>query len=345
MYSSPEFINSLKKISNKVDGGIAARDDKGAFVLNKIAHFAQDDFLKKLDTMEVQDPLRIKTVFSTTKVINLQTTSTIRKGNLEFCITHRFGNTGAESNGGVHTFYGWDAISDVRFAFDYGITNKLQIGIARNKMMENVDASLKWKLIEQTIDNKIPLSISVYGIASLTPIHESQLYLGADSLWIQNEKEHHQVFYDRMAYTSQIMFAKKFGNRLSFEMAPTFTHRNYVLHVVNKNNNATDETNIFSIATGIRLKLTRHFSILADYFYISSAFRKNNPIQAYYNPLAIGIEIETGGHVFHINFTNASGIIENYFIPYTTDSWLKGGYKFGFNISRVFPIVKNKKSL
>jgi hypothetical protein len=202
---------------------------------------------------------------------------------------------------------------------------------------------LKWRFLEQTIDNKIPLSIAAYGIASLTPMLEARLYAGADSAWIANANASHQVFQDRFTYTSQIIFARKFGSRLSFEIAPTLTHRNYILTRINGNNFATDEANIFSLGTGIRLKLTRSFSILADYFYVMSAFRKNNP-SPYYNPLAVGIEIETGGHVFHINVTNASGIIENYFIPNTTDSWLKGGYKLGFNISRVFSLGKNKKS-
>jgi hypothetical protein len=314
------------------------------FSCASFALFAQNDLLKMLDTIGTKDKSinKVTATFKTTKIISLQTIATMRKGALDFRITHRFGNIGGTSNGGVHTLYGWDAISDVRFSFDYGITDKLQIGIARNKMMENLDGSLKWRFLEQTIDNKIPLSIAAYGIVSLTPMREVQLYSGADSTWIADANARHQVFQDRIAYTSQIVFARKFGSRLSFEIAPTFTHRNYILARINGNNNATDETNIFSVGTGIRLKLTRSFSILADYFYVMSAFRKNNP-SPYFNPLAVGIEIETGGHVFHINVTNASGIIENYFIPNTTDSWLKGGYKLGFNISRVFTMTKNKK--
>lgn len=311
-----------------------------------LALFAQDDLLKMLDTIAPQNKSinKVTATFKTTKIISLQTTSTMRKGELDFRITHRFGNIGGMSNGGAHMLYGLDAISDYRISFDYGITDKLQIGIARNKMLENIDASLKWRFLEQTIDNKVPLSIAVYGIASLTTMRQKQLYSGADSMWIANANASHQVLQDRITYTSQIVFARKFGSRLSFEIAPAYTHRNYVLARINGNNNAADETNIYSIGTGIRLKLTRSFSLLADYFYVMSAYRKNNPYQSFYNPLAVGIEIETGGHVFHINVTNASGITENYFILNTTDSWLKGGYKLGFNISRVFSMTKRKKS-
>ncbi|MBI4946144.1 MAG: hypothetical protein HY840_07060 [Bacteroidetes bacterium] len=315
------------------------------FSFVSLALFAQDDLLQMLDSITPKDKSinKVTGTFKTTKIVSLQTIATMGKGDLDFRITHRFGNIGGASNGGVHTLYGWDAISDVRFSFDYGITNKLQIGIARNKMMENLDGSIKWRLLEQTIDNRVPLSIAAFGIASLTPIREAQLFSGASSSWIANASAD-QVLQDRITYTSQIIFARKFGNRLSFEIAPTYTHRNYVLSRVNGNNYAADETNIFSIGTGLRLKLTRSFSLLADYFYVMSAFRKDNPDQPYYTPLSVGIEIETGGHVFHVNVTNASGIIENYFIPNTTDSWLKGGYKLGFNISRVFTIGKSTKS-
>lgn len=308
------------------------------FSFTSLFLFAQDDLLKMLDTLNggSKEKDKVTATFKTLKVISLQTTQTVGAGELDFRITHRFGNVGAESNGGVHTLYGWDAISDVRISFDYGITSKLQVGIGRSKRDENIDGSLKWRFLEQTLDNKVPLSICAYGLASLTPMQESQFYSGADSAWVNDSSK----FAHRMVYTSQLVIARKFANWLSVIVAPTFTHRNYVLANVNPSNGAVDENNLFSVGAGLRLKVSRSVSILADYFYVVSDFRKDNPAMPHYNPLALGIEIETGGHVFHLNLTNASGIIENYFIPNTTDSWAKGGFKFGFNISRVFTIVK-----
>ena len=303
--------------------------------------FAQDDLLKMLDTVQAKDKSvnRVTATFKSTKVISMQTPQTMGAGELDFRITHRFGNIGVASNGGVHTLYGWDAISDVRFSFDYGITRTLQVGIARNKRSENLDGSLKWRFLEQTLDNKVPLTICAYGIASLTPERESQLYAGADSSWTANNK----TFAHKMVFTSQLIFARKFTPWLSIALTPSYTHRNYVLAAINSSNQAVDENDIMSVAAGIRLKVSRSVSILADYFYVMSDYRKNNSANPYYNPLAIGIEIETGGHVFHINFTNAAGITENYLIPYSPDSWTKGGYKFGFNISRVFQIVNKSR--
>ena len=299
---------------------------------------AQDDLLKMLDTVSTGDNNHDKVtgMFKTTKVISLQTPQTVGKGELDFRITHRFGNIGEKSNGGVHTLYGWDAISDVRFSFDYGITRKLQVGVARNKRDENLDGTLKWRFMEQTLDNKGPITICAYSMASLTPKLKSQFYSGADTAWVSDSAK----FIHRLVYTHQILFARKFTRWLSLVVAPSYTHRNYVLANINSSNGAVDENGLFSVAGGLRLKVSRSVSILADYFYILSDFRKDNQAMPHYNPLSMGIEIETGGHVFHLNFTNASGIIENYFIPHTTDTWTKGGYKFGFNISRVFQINK-----
>jgi len=112
---------------------------------------------------------------------------------------------------------------------------------------------------------------------------------------------------------------------------------------INPDNDAAETNDLMSMGAGFRFMLTKRFGIIGDYYYTFSDYRKNNSANPFYNPLALGIEIETGGHVFHINFTNAAGIIENNYIPNTTDSWLKGGYKFGFNISRVFNLGGKKK--
>lgn len=302
--------------------------------------FSQDDLLKMMEenkSSSEKEFNKVTATFKTLKIISMQTTQTVGVGELDFRITHRFGNVGKKSFGGIHTLYGWDAISDVRFSFDYGITKKLQVGFARNKRDENLDASLKYRFVEQTLDNKVPLSICLYSIASLTPMTKTSFYAGADSAWV----EHNAKFAHRMAYTTQLVIASKLTDWLSVAVTPTYTHLNYILADWNPNNGATKENDIYSTGVGLRLKLSRSVSILADYFYVMSQFRKNNP-KPYYNPLALGLEIETGGHVFHINLTNASGIIENNFIPNTTDTWTKGGYKFGFNISRVFQIAKKK---
>jgi len=287
------------------------------------------DLMNLLDS--VQKPKTKEKVFATfkaSKVISAQTTETVKKNCLDFNITHRFGNIGAEGGGGPHTLYGWDNISDYRIAFDYGITNDLTIGVARSKREENIDGTIKYRFLQQTTDNHIPISAAIYENAAFTPMAKDALYAGVTDV--------NDIAAHRFSYVSQLILARKFGRYFSLELLPSYIHRNYVKALINPNNLAEEENDIFALGAGARIKLTQRFAILVDYFHIFSAYRTNNPVTPYYDPLAVGIEIETGGHVFHLNFTNALGVNENDFLVNSTDSWLKGGYKFGFNISRVF---------
>ena len=297
--------------------------------------FAQDDMLSLLDSAgSKKTHERVLTTFKEAKIINAQTTETVRAGTWAFNITHRFGNIGVASNGGGHTLYGLDNISDIRIGFDFGITKDLTAGVGRSKADELIDGYLKYRVMTQTTDNHIPFSMALYGDMSYNPQAASVFYNGiapnsSDYTFKQNDVH-------RFTYVGQLILARRFGSRFSIELLPTYCHRNYVLANINPNNSAAETNDLFSLGGGFRLKFTKRIAFICDYFYTNSKYRMNNTANPYYMPLAVGVEIETGGHVFHITFTNATGIIENNFIPNTTDSWTKGGYKFGFNISRVF---------
>jgi hypothetical protein len=302
--------------------------------------FAQDDLLSLLDSTGAKKTHeKVIATFKTSKVINAQSTETVKKGTMDFRVTHRFGNAGTAGGGGGHTLYGLDNSTDIRISFDFGITDNLTIGVARSKANELIDGLVKYRFLTQTTDNHIPLSAAFYGDMSYNPQTADQFYNGA-----VKTADFHQNDVHRFAYCAQLLLAHKFGSRLSIELIPTFQHRNYVLANVNPDNGSEETNDLISIGGGFRLKVTKRVSLIADYFYTLSEYRTNNSASPFYNPLAVGVEIETGGHVFHINFTNAAGIIENNYIPYTTDSWLKGGYKFGFNISRVFNLTKKRSS-
>jgi hypothetical protein len=301
--------------------------------------FAQDDLFNLLDsTGSKKTHEKVIATFKTSKVINAQSTEMVKKGTMDFRVTHRFGNIGADGGGGAHTLYGLDNSTDIRISFDFGITDNLTLGVGRSKMGELVDGLVKYRFLTQTTDNHIPLSAAFYGSMSYNPQTSDQFYSGV----IKNS-DFHQKEVHRLAYTAQLLLAHKFGSRLSIELIPSYQHRNFVLANINPDNGKEETNDLFSIGGGFRLKVTKRVSIIADYFYTFSEYRMNNTANQFFNPLAIGVEIETGGHVFHINFTNAAGIIENNYIPNTTDSWLKGGYKFGFNISRVFNLGGKKK--
>ncbi len=300
--------------------------------------FAQDDMLNLLDSIagkKIHE--RSIATFKGSKIINAQTTETVKAKTCDFSITHRFGNIGVASNGGVHTLYGLDNVADVRFGFDFGITNNFTLGVGRSKQDELVDGFLKYLFFSQTTDNHIPFSLAFYGDMGYNPQASSQFYNGMDTKSNFQKKN-----IQRISYINQLILARKFGWRFSMELIPSFQHRNYVLANINSSNGAAETNELISIGGGFRFKITNRIAIIADYFYTFSKYRTNNPTTAFYNPLAIGLEIETGGHVFHLNFTNAAGIVENNFISNTTDNWLKGGYKFGFNVSRVFNMSHNK---
>lgn len=297
--------------------------------LSIINCFAQDDISKLLEqNTEKPKNEHVTGTWKTTRIINAQSTETAPKKSLDFRVTHRFGNIGAASGGGFGAFYGMDRIANVRIALEYGITNNWMVGIGRSKTMGHIDAFTKYRFLTQTINNKIPLSIAVYLNAAVSPIKRELFY--ADIPVHKNDNLH------RLSYTAQLIIARKFGNLGSLEILPTYVHRNYVKTYINPENGATETNGLFALGIAARIKITKRSSILAEYFYTFSEFRKDNPMMPYYNPVSIGYEIETGGHVFHINFSNAAGIIENDFLVNSPDTWKMGGFKWGFNISRVF---------
>jgi hypothetical protein len=294
--------------------------------------FSQDDDLFKLveDSSTLKKPEREKVyaTFKTSKIVNAQSIETVKAKTMDFRITHRFSDIAVGGSG--HSLWGFDESTDIRYSFDFGITDNITLGVARSKVRELIEGYGKWRFLEQTRDFKIPVSLCLYTNMGFTPMTEATLYAGTDPS-VEKKTAH------RFSYFSQLIIASKIAPWLSLELLPSYHHRNFVRADVNTSNGNAEETNgIISIGFGGRLRLTKRVAIIADYFYNISKFRQNNTLVPYYNPLAVGIEIETGGHVFHINFSNNAGISENNFIPSTQSNWLDGQFKYGFNISRVF---------
>jgi len=285
---------------------------------------AQEDLMKMLEEEVAAEKTsdKVLATFKGTRVINAQTIQTVKKRTLEFNIAHRFGNMDIFDKSGFgsgkHTLYGLENASNIRFAFDYGLTDKLTIGWSRSKMNEHIEGHVKFRFLEQK-EKGMPISAAYYANAALSPVAN-----------IPEDK-----FENRMSYVHQLIIASKLSRRISLEVLPTFVHRNYVdqtvLHPVN---GSVDENDIFAIGFAGRYKITKRMAFVVDYFYTFSEFRDAD--NGFYDALGLGIEIETGGHVFHINVTNSKGLIENDFIPSTTSNWGRGEYKLGFNISRVF---------
>lgn len=280
--------------------------------------FSQDDLLDMLNNEETKSsPERVAYTFKASKLINANTIETTKKKTLDFRITHRFGDMQIGEPIGKHTVWGLENASNIRFSFDYGLTDNISIGIGRSKTNEHIDMNLKFKFLHQN-EKGMPISAAYYTNAAISPV----AIIPDDD------------FANRWSYVHQIIIASKITRGISLEILPTLVHRNYVTNDVNPKNGSVDENDLFSLGFGGRFKVSKRVSFVVDYFFTFSEYRTTS--NGFYDPLAIGVEIETGGHVFHINVTNSEGIIENDFIPNTRSNWGDGEYKLGFNISRVF---------
>lgn len=278
---------------------------------------AQNDLLDILVDSVTDNNRNVFATFKTTRIVNGHSVETVKERGLDFRVTHHFGDVAGDA-GGVHTLYGMDQASDIRIAFEYGINNRLTVGVGRSKVGEMLDGYIKYRLITQKHNNRSPVSATLMANTALTPQ--------------KNLNGEYDNAAHRFSYTYQVLIARKFTEKFSMQVTQSLLHQNYIF-------NPEDQHDLFSVGVGGRMKLTKRFALLADYFHMFSELRQKKN-SGFYAPLGIGIEIETGGHVFHMFFTNNAGIIENAFIPNTTSSWANGEFKFGFNISRVFILGK-----
>lgn len=292
--------------------------------------FAQDDELSKLvDAQSPNNPSDEKVIatFKTTRLINLTTIEQVKKGELDFRIAHRFGDL-AGNNGGASTFFGFDNVSDIRFSFDYGIMDRWQIGIGRSKggysTSQVFDLNTKFKLFQQG-KKGFPLAISLHGGLTFTSMASDGV---SSSINNYNKSTAH-----RFNYFGQILFARKINDRFSFILAPTIVHRNLV--------SLGDNNTHFAIAAGARAKISKRVAVIADYYQVLNVSNFQKAI-GHQMPIGLGLEIETGGHVFHALFSTNTGLMESQFLPNNTAKFTAGQVRLGFNISRVFTILKDK---
>lgn len=295
---------------------------------------AQDDLLSLVEDPTENTPKKVYATFKTVKIGNAQTIECVKKKHLDFRISHRFGNVYDANNSNpinetFQSFLGFDNATDIRVSLDYGLTDKLTVGLARSKFNRLVDGTLKWRLLTQTADFKIPVSIALFESVGYTHLPSPIMYGGIAKNFETNELH-------RFSYFTQLVIASKLNDWISLEILPGYLHRNFIRESVNTANNAADQNGFVTLGFGGRVKITQRLSLIGDYFYNFAPYFKSNP--DIHMPLSLGVELETGGHVFSLFYTNASALVENNFLPYTTDSWAKGQVKFGFCISRTFAL-------
>ena len=250
--------------------------------------------------------------FKAGRIINGQSVENTEKGDLQFDIAHRFGTI----NSGFYNFFGLDDAS-TRLGLNYGITDYINVGFGRATYQKTWDGFLKLKILRQ---GKGP---------STSPITMS-VFLSSDINTYKDPASKIQyTFVNRLSYVTQVLIARKFGPRFSLQVSPSFIHKNLVP-------SAKDQNNIFAIGSGARFKLTNRISLNAEHYYLIPGQTAND----YSNSFSLGVDLETGGHVFQLHFTNSRALIERGFITETTGNWLDGDIHFGFNITRNFGLQK-----
>jgi hypothetical protein len=274
---------------------------------------AQDqDLLKLVDSSKDTKSEWASAAFKSTRVINGQSMELLGKGVLDVRILHRFGLL----NDGAKEFFGLDQAS-MRMGFDYGITSNFTVGVGRSTLNKELDGFIKWRPIRQRAEGGSPVSVVwVSGITVQT------------MPWADTARKN--KFSSRVGYYHEVIIGRKFSNAFSLQVSPIFVHRNLVT-------NADDENNTWALGIGGRLKLSKRTAFVVDYHPILAGREPGTK-----DPLSVGFDIETGGHVFQLHFSNSVGMNEKAFITGTYDDFWKGDIRFGFNLSRVFQVGKKK---
>jgi len=275
---------------------------------------AQDvDLFKSLDEQDKKDKQNqtdyTTAIFKTTRLINGQSIENVGAGILDVKISHRFGTI----NQGAYGLWGLDAAS-MRMGVDYGINSKLMVGVGRTNG-GLFDGFAKYKLLRQSTGKvNMPVSVSISG----------------SGIWRTQKDNTLNNYTDRFNYSGQVLIARKFNDFISLQLAPTIVHYNSVP-------TSSTPNDYYSLGMGGRLRITKRVNLTTEYYY---RFTK---VAGYVNSFSVGVDIETGGHVFQFHFTNSTGMNDRTFINETSDKWSTAGVHFGFNIARVFVIKKPKE--
>ena len=264
--------------------------------------FAQDDLLSQIDSTETNQ--KVISAFKAMKIVNLESTKLLGKKELYLVIAHRF----ASVKEGIEGFFGLDnAVTQIKFV--YGISDKVSLSAGRSE--QAYDFSAKY-LLKSQIQDGFPFTIVGFNSLGFNNLLKQSVYPK-------------MKFNDRVVYVNQLLVSRKFSDKLSLELAPTYFHENFVENDYQSNSQ-------FALGLGGRYKLSKRVSLNIDY----AAHLNRTSTSIYNNPLSVGVDVETGGHVFQMHFTNSQGIHESGFLGKTTGDWSKGDVFFGFNLARVF---------
>jgi hypothetical protein len=281
-------------------------------LLGSTSLWAQDDLL---DLLGEEETINYATnSFKGTRVVNAQSMEMLHPGTMDFRILHRFGRI----DQGYYQLFGLDQAS-MRMGFDFGLTKNLMVGIGRSTTKKEVDGLIKYRLLWQSNGKRnIPVSVLALGGVTVNGLKDA---VGNPAI--------ETTFSRRLAYFYSIIVGRKFNERLSLQLSPTLIHQNIVINQLNPNT-------LYAVGFGGRMKLNKRIAVIWDYSHVFNRF----PGDIRFNPISIGFDIETGGHVFQLHFSNAVGMNERAFLVDNNSNFFRGQIQFGFNLSRVFQLKK-----
>ncbi|VXC11551.1 conserved exported hypothetical protein [Flavobacterium sp. 9R] len=264
--------------------------------------YSQDDLLNSLDTNQTTENYSTAT-FKALQLVTLQTTKMPAKKEFYFVVSHRFGSV----EDGLDSFFGLDNAT-TKLGGIYGITDWLSVNLSRHTLNKMYETGVKYRIARQ--GNDFPLDIVGYSVADINTFLEKKQYPGLE-------------FKHRIAYVQQLLISRKVNEKLSLELVPSFIHKNLY-------NPDIERDNQFSFGGGGRYKITKRLSVNLEYMH-----NFDKP-KFYTNPLSVGLDVETGGHVFQLIFTNSQAMSESGYLTNASGEWGKGNFFFGFNLYRVF---------
>ena len=253
--------------------------------------------------------------FRSTRIINLHSIESLRAGDLELKISHRFG----AFSSGINQFWGLDN-AEIRIALEYGLTENFMFGIGRSSQGKIVDGFLKYNFFSQK-ENGMPFSLSYLAttaVNTLPSISGKELNLT-----------------QRMNYVHQVILSSKIHERMAIQLSPTMIHKNLVVA-------QEDENTSFALGIAAKYNLTKVLSLNGEFIPRLSGFDTPS-YKENHNSLSIGMGINTRGHFFEFHLTNSSPMIEKGYITETRGNWAERDIHLGFNIVRDFKIHKPRK--
>lgn len=269
---------------------------------------AQDDLLNQLDTVKSKEKEVEMSAFKGLQIGNMQSTKLAAKGEWYMLVSHRFGDL----TEGLDNFFGLDnALTKIGGL--YGATKWLTLGASRQTYNKIYELTAKYKLANQEIDG-FPLTIVGYNTMDINSALKTSEFPNLQ-------------FTDRLAFTTQLLISRKFSEKFSFEVAPIYVHKNLYDDIV-------EQKDLFLVGAGARYKIAKRLSINLEY-----AARVSLPeefVSPYHNPLTVGLDIETGGHVFQLVVSNSQPMNDVAVFSNTSGDWNGGSIYFGFNMYRSF---------